>query len=191
MVDPRLEEESRPASVIVPPPSRASMGIALIALLIAAAALLGLLWSLKVNIALESKVRTLEGAQVAIDRDRTRLGDSVERLSNAVTNLSDQEVDLMNPRLQNLRYGFAVSQLAIARQESGVLVRGVVINGSSLFYRAATFRVKAGTSTGEFTISNLSPGAGGAFQVVLPNIPLENARTASFRLGESNVELAR
>jgi hypothetical protein len=143
------------------------------------------------NRELERKVMALEGTQTTHEREHGRLTLAVDRLGNAVTNLSDQEVDLMNPRLQNLRYGFAVSQLAIARQDSGVLVRGLVINGSSLVYRAATFRVKAGTSSGEFTLNNLSPGAGGAFQVVLPNLPLENARMAIFSLGASNIDLAR
>jgi hypothetical protein len=174
-----------------PVPSRASMALATLALVIAAAALAGIVRMMVVTDKLEAKVKELEGSQAGNDAGKARLDRAVERLGNAVTLLSDEQADLMNSKLQHLRHGFAVSELAIARQESGVRVAGRLINSGSLRYRDATFRVKAGNSSKEFTISNLPPGSSGAFDVVLANVPLENARTATFSLVSSAVEYAR
>lgn len=165
------------------------MALATMALVIAAASLLGILRGVMVESQLENKVKALEASQGGADNGRVRLGQRVEALSDAVTLLS-QQVDLTNPRLQYLRDGFAISELKVARQESGVLVAGRLINASSLGYRDVTFRVKAGPSSGEFTVDRLSAGSGGEFQVVLPKTSLENARLATFSLVASTVDLA-
>jgi hypothetical protein len=167
------------------------MGLATLALVIAAAALAGIVRMMVANDKLEAKVKELEGSQASDDAAHARLGRSVDRLGNAVTLLSDEQVDLLNSKLQHLRHGFAVSELAIARQDNGVNLAGRLINAGSLRYRDATFRVKAGSSSKEFTISNLPPGSSGEFQVVLANVPLENARTATVSLVSSAVEYAR
>jgi hypothetical protein len=177
--------------VAAPAPARAPVALATLALVIASAALLGILHLMSVNNRLEAKVQALEASQSGDDRAHGRLNRSVEVLGNAVTLLSDEQVDLTNQKLQHLRHGFAISELNIARQDTGVLVQGRMINASSLRYRDATFRAKVGNSNKEFTISNLPPGSSGAFEVVLPNLALENARTATFSLVSSAVEYAR
>jgi hypothetical protein len=167
------------------------VGLATLALVLAAAALAGIVRMMVSNDKLEAKVKELEASQASDDTAQARLGRSVDRLGNAVTLLSDEQVDLLNSKLQHLRHGFAVSELAVARQDSGVSVTGRLINSGSLRYRDATFRVKAGNSSQEFAISNLPPGSSGAFSVVLPNLPLESARTATVSLVSSAVEYAR
>jgi hypothetical protein len=140
---------------------------------------------------MESRVSALEANQGADDRAHARLNHSIDLLGNAVTLLSDEQVDLGNSKLQHLRHGFGVSELSLQRQDTGVVVAGRIINTGSLRYRDATFRVKVASSSKELTISNLPPGSSGEFQVLLPNLPLENARTASFSLVSSAVEYAR
>jgi hypothetical protein len=184
-------EEVAPAPVVAAPPSRAGVALATLALVIASAALAAILRNMTAGNQLETKIAALEAAQAADDRAHSRLGRSVEVLGNAVTLLSDEQVDLANSKLQHLRHGFGVSELKLARQDTGVLVQGRMINASSLRYRDATFRVKVGNSAQEFTISNLPPGSSGEFDVVLPNLPLENARTATFSLVSSAVEYSR
>lgn len=187
MVEPTPEEALPRAA----PPGRAPVALATMALLIAAAALAGILHGVRVGNELETKVAALEAAQANNERTQGRLSRSVEVLGNAVTLLSDEQVDLNNSKLQHLRHGFAVSEIKIHRQDTGVLVEGRVINSGSLRYRDATFRIKVGNSASEFAISSLAPGSSGEFEVVLPNLALENARTATFSLTSSAVEYAR
>jgi hypothetical protein len=162
------------------------------ALLIAAAALAGIVWGVLANQKLEARLRALEVAQASLESTNAGLKINVQRLLSSVTNLSGQEVDLMNSNLQHLLYGLGVSELTIARQDSGVRVAGRMVNGSTIRYRDATFRVKVGNVSKEFAIGILAPGSSGAFDVVLPNLPLENARLATFSFtGASAVEYAR
>ena len=191
MVEPRTQEEN-PASAVAPAPAgRASVGLALIALLLAAAALAGILRGVMAGNQLDAKIAALEATQAADDRAHARLSRSIDVLGNAVTLLSDEQVDLGNSKLQHLRHGFAVSELKIERQDAGVAITGRMINAGSLRYRDATFRLKVGANSKEFVISSLSPGSSGEFGVVLANVPMENARTATFSLVSSAVEYAR
>src|SRR5689334_16052293 len=103
MVEPRPEEDV-PVSVPPPAPSRAGVGLATMALLIAAAALAGLVRTMIVNDKLEAKVKQLEAQQSDDDRLFPILKDKVSRLENAVTLLSVEPLDLMNPGLQHLRF---------------------------------------------------------------------------------------
>jgi hypothetical protein len=169
------------------------MGLATLALVLAAAALAGIVRMMVVNDKLEAKVKELEARQVDDDRAVPALKVQVARLETAVTALSAEPVDLMSAGLQHLRFGgFAVSELAIARQDTGVAVSGRVINASSIGYRGAIFKMKAGNSSQQFTVPSLAPGSGARFQLVLPNLPLENARTASlFFSGASAVDYER
>jgi hypothetical protein len=190
MAEPSPQQES-PAPFSSAPPSKAPIGIAIMALVIAAAALFLHLRAMIMETQLDKKVQALEASQTGNDRAQGRLTRSVEVLGNAVTLLSDEQADLTNSKLQHLRHGFAVSELKLERQDTGVLVEGRMINTSSLRYRDATFRVKVGNSSKEITIGNLPPGSSSAFEAVLPNLALENARTASFSLVSSAVEYGR
>jgi hypothetical protein len=191
MVEPQPDEDS-PVQAPAPAPSRASVGLATLALVLAAAALAGILWMMLVNDKLQAKVKDLEARQADDDKATAQLKDGVHRLGNAVTALSDEQLDLMNSGLQQLRYGFAVSELAIARQDTGVAVVGRVINASAIGYRGAIFKMKAGNSSQQFSVPVLAPGSSARFQLVLPNLPLENARTASFFFsGASGVDYDR
>jgi hypothetical protein len=166
--------------------------LATIGLVIAAAALAGLVRTMAVNDKLAAKVKELEASQTSDDRKTADLQGQVHRLGDAVTLLSAEQLDLMNSGLQQLRYGFAVSELAIARQDSGVAVAGRVINASAIGYRGAVFKMKAGNSSQQFSVPVLGSGSSAKFQVVLPNLPLENARTASFFFsGASAVDYER
>lgn len=192
MAEPGTEELTpAPVAMAMPPqPARTAIALATVALLVAAGALLWIVRAVKTIGELETKVAALEATQATDERTHARLGRSVEALGNAVTLLSDQQTDLTNPRLQHLRHGLAVSELAVERQDTGVRVEGRIINSSSLRYRGATFRIKVGTASSEFTIGSLAGGASGEFSVVLANLPLENARTATFSLLSSAVEFA-
>jgi hypothetical protein len=191
MVEPRPEEENPAPVVAQAPAGRASVGLALIALLLAAAALAGILRGVMAGNQLDAKIAALEATRAADDRTHARLSRSIDVLGNAVTLLSDEQVDLGNPKLQHLRHGFAVSELKIERQDAGVAIAGRMINAGSLRYRDATFRLKVGANSKEFVISSLAPGSSGEFEVVLANVPMENARTATFSLVSSAVEYAR
>jgi hypothetical protein len=89
------------------------VGLATLALVLAAAALAGIVRIMVLNDKLDAKVKELEASQAADDTAQARLGRSVDRLGNAVTLLSDEQVDLLNSKLQHLRHGFAVSELAV------------------------------------------------------------------------------
>jgi hypothetical protein len=192
MVEPRPEQEVTAAPVLVAPPAgRAPVALATLALVIAAAALAGILRGVMAGNQLDTKLAALEATQAADDRAHARLSRSIDVLGNAVTLLSDEQVDLGNSKLQHLRHGFAVSEIKSERQDTGVLVAGRMINSGSLRYRDATFRVKVGNTAQEFVIASLPPGSSGAFEVLLPNLPMENARTATFSLVSSAVEYAR
>jgi hypothetical protein len=190
MVEPRPEQDA-PAPALAPPPARGPMALALLALIVSVLALLGVLSARMSAQQLETRLAALETNQASDDRTHSRLTHSVELLGNAVTLLSDEQADLGNSKLQHLRHGFAVGELSLQRQDTGVSVAGRLVNAGSLRYRDVTFRVKVGNSSKEFTIASLPPGSSGEFEVVLPNLPLENARTASFSLVSSAVEYAR
>jgi hypothetical protein len=159
--------------------------------LIAAAALFAIVRGAKVLGEMRAQVEALTATQARNESTAARLRRSVEALDRAVTLLSDEQVDLMNPKLQQLRHGFAVSELAIARADTGVRVTGRMINAGSLRYRDATFRLKVEDSSQQFTIDNLGAGGSGAFDVVLPNLPLERGRVATLSFVSSAVEYAR
>jgi len=191
MAEPRPEEELRAPAVAPAPAGKASVGLALVALLLAAAALAGILRGVMAGNQLDAKIAALEATQAADDRTHARLSRSIDVLGNAVTLLSDEQVDLGNSKLQQLRHGFAVSELKTERQDTGVVIAGRMINAGSLRYRDATFRLKVGNSAKEFVIASLPPGSSGVFEVVLANTPMENARTATFSLLSSAVEYSR
>jgi hypothetical protein len=174
-----------------PAPSRAPLALATIALLIAAAALFAIVRAAKVLGEMRAQVEEIKATHARNESTAARLRRSVEALDRAVTLLSDEQVDLMNPKLQQLRHGFAISELAIARADTGVRVTGRMINAGSLRYRDATFRLKVENSSQQFTIDTLGPGGSGAFDVVLPNLPLERGRVATLSFVSSAVEYAR
>jgi hypothetical protein len=190
MAEPGTEELTPPPAPLPAPPARAPIVIATVALIIAAMSLLAIVRGLKSLSELEAKVQALEATQAADDRSHARLSRSIETLGSAVTLLSDEQADLGNPKLQHLRHGLAISELAVERKDSGVTVDGRIINASSLGYRDATFRMKVGDVGQEFTIRSLAAGASGEFSVFLPNVPLESARMATFSLVSSAVEFA-
>jgi hypothetical protein len=167
------------------------VALATLSLVIAAAALFAIVRGAGVMGELRVQVEELKATQGGNEATSARLRRSVEALDRAVTMLSDEQVDLMNPKLQQLRHGFAVSELSIARRDTGVLVTGRVINVGSLRYRDATFRLKVEASSQQFTIETLAPGGSGLFEVVLPNLPLERARVATLSSVSSAVEYAR
>jgi hypothetical protein len=136
------------------------------------------------------QLQGLEEWRREVDRTTARLKHSVDVLSSAVSVLSDEQVELGNARLQPLRLGFAVSELRTEREDTAVRVTGRMINASSLGYRNATFRVKAGTSSAELTIDVLPPGGSGAFSVLLANLPLEGAHVATLSFVSAAVEYA-
>lgn len=191
MVEPDSQEVTPAPVAAPPPPARTPVALATVALVIAAASLLGIVRGVKTVGDLEAKVAALEAAQANDDRTHTRLSRQTEKLEAVVTLISDQETDLGNPNLQRLRHGFAVSELKVARQDTGVLVEGRIINANSLGYRDPTFRLTVGDSSKEFSVDSLGPGATAPFQVVLPNLPLENARMGRFSLVSSAIEYAR
>src|SRR5436190_12038794 len=101
-------DEDLPVPVRAPAPSRASMGLATLAFVLAAAALAGIVQRMIVGEKVEARLKELEAAQAADHASHLRLDRQVDRLGNAVTLLSDEQVDLMNSKLQHLRHGFAV-----------------------------------------------------------------------------------
>jgi hypothetical protein len=161
------------------------------ALIIASAALAGILWGMMARAELEKKIAAMEAGQAEVDRSRRELAGRIFRLDNAVTLLSHEQVDLANSGVQHLRDGFAVGEIHTERRDTGVLVQGRLVNASTLGHRAITFRVKVGNSAQEIKIGNLPPGGSGAFSVVLPNVPIDEARTATFSLVSSAVEYDR
>jgi hypothetical protein len=185
-----VPEEKTPIALAVAPPARTPVALATVALVIAAAALFGIVRGVKTLSDLEVKVAALEATQATDDRAHVRFNRQLEGIENAVTLLSDQQTDLTNPNLQRLRHGFAVSELKLTRQDTAVLVEGRIINLDNLRYRDPTFRLKVGDRSKEFPVDNLGPGASSEFDVTLPNLPIENARTGTFSLVSAAIEYA-
>lgn len=184
-------QDSEPQSPPPPASSRIALVLASLGLVLAAAALLAIVRGGMVITDLRVQLDDLRATHAASERTHDRLARSVDVLGNAVTLLSDEQIDLSNPKLQQLRHGFAVSEIALERRDSGVSVVGRVINGSSLSYRDATFRLKVESTSKQFAIASLPPGSSGPFELVLPNLPLEKARTATLSLVSSAVEYSR
>jgi hypothetical protein len=174
-----------------PPPARAPVALATMALVLAAAALAGILYGVIVNQQLEARLKTLEATQAEGERTLRGLGRRVEALDKVATLLSGLQADLTSPALQPLSGGFAVTELKLARKDSGVVVAGRMVNTSSLRYRDVTFRIKVGNTSKEFEIGRLAPGGSDQFQAELANLPLENARLGTFSLVSSAVEYDR
>ena len=172
------------------PEPRMPLVLATLALVIAAASLLAIVRAGKVVGELKADMQGIKESRAEVDRTSGRLSRSVEALESAVTLLSDEQVDLTNGKLQHLRHAFAVSELRLQREDTGVRVTGRLINGSSLGYKNATFRLKVGTSSAELAIDTLAPGGSGAFSVVLARLPLEAARIASLSFVSAAVEYA-
>ena len=191
MAEPRPEQAPPEEAVASTAPARGSIALATVALVLAAAALLVIMWMRMLIGDLRAEVNELKTTATRDEGAAGRLSRQLEAMGAAVTALTDQQVDLGNPALQRLRYGFAVSELKTTRQDKGVLVEGRVINGTSLSYAEATFVIKAGNVSKEFTIEKLAPGGSRAFEVVLPNVPMENARTATLLVVSSPPEYAR
>lgn len=178
MVEPRPEEDLPLPAAAPAPPSRAPVALATLAVVIAAGALAGILRFMIVTDKLEARLNKLETQ--AIDHDGYReLQRQVQRVNTAVTFLSDEQVNLMDPKFQQLHYGFAVSDLSLARKDNGVVVTGRLINGNSLTHRDVVFRIKIGNAGKEFAVRLLPPGGTAVFEVVLPNVPLDSAGTAT------------
>jgi hypothetical protein len=180
-----MAEPSRPE-----PPPRTPVALATVALVIAAASLLAIVRAGKVVGELQGEMQALRQARAEMDRTSGRLSRSVEALESAVTLLSDEQVDLGNGKLQHLRHGFAISELATEREDTGVRITGRMINASSLRYRGATFRLKTSTSSAELTIDTLAPGGSGSFSTLLARQPLEAARVATLSFVSAAVEYA-
>lgn len=173
-------------------PARGPLALTIVALLVSAVALLALVGATSRLEAVSTQVEGLKAALAKQEAAQARLERTAEVLSNAVTLLSDEQVDLTNQKLQHLRHGFAVSEVRLARRDSGVLVRGRLINTSSLRYRGVVFRLKVASSAKEFAIEEpLFPGASGVFEVSLANLPLDNARTATLSLMTAGVDYER
>src|SRR5437870_1225046 len=190
MVEPE-PVESPPVAPSPPASSKLPIALSTLSLVIAAAALFSIVSAGQLVREIRGELAEVKAAQTAGERTRGRLTRSVDVLGNAVTLLSDEQIDLTNPKLQHLRHGFGVSEIRLERADTGVLVDGRMINASSLRYHDATFRLKVGSSAKEFAISNLPPGSSGTFEALLPNLPLESARTATLSLVSSAVEYAR
>jgi hypothetical protein len=172
-------------------PSRGPIAFTVVALLVSTVALLALAGVSSRLGAVSTQVDGLKASVDKLESGQARLLRSADVLSNAVTLLSDEQIDLTNGKLQHLRHGFAVSELHLARQDSGVVVSGRLINTSSLRYRGAIFRLKVGASAKEFPIDTLAPGSSGEFEVELQHLPLENARTATLSLVTGGVDYQR
>lgn len=125
------------------------------------------------------------------DEQLRRAQGALTRLSSAVALLSAEEVDLSSPKLQNLRHGFAVSELRMARKENGIVVSGRIVNGTTLHYRGATFRLRAGGKAKEFEVDELPPGGAGSFEVELPTVPIDETRGSTLSFVTSNVQYGR
>src|SRR2546423_875304 len=163
---PPMAEPEPAAARAAPPPARTPVALATLALLVAAGSVPVIVRATMIMRRLEAEMHALQASRSDVDQQSARLTRSVDLLGNAVTTLSDEQVDLLDGKLQHLRHGFAVSELRTERQDTGVRVAGRMINTSSLRYKSATFRLRAGGSSAELTIDMLAPGGSGDFDVV-------------------------
>jgi hypothetical protein len=171
-------------------PDRGPLILATLALVISAASLLAIVRAGRVVGELKAQMQAVEASRAEVDRTSARLARSVDALESAVTLLSDEQVDLGNGKLQHLRHGFAVSELATRREDTGVRVTGRLINASTLVYKGATFRLKVGQSSAALSVDTLAPGGSGPFSAVLEKLPLESARVATLSFISAAVEYA-
>lgn len=186
-----VEQGGAESQVAAAPRGRGGFGLAVLALMSSGAALAAVVHAGGLVRGQRDEIASLRATVAELQTAQDRLVGATERLGSAVTLLSDEQIDLMNPKLQHLRHGFAVSEIKLERKENGVLVFGRIINATSLRHRGATFRLKVGASSKEFTIPVLPSGVGGEFGVELANLPLENARIATLSLVSSGVEYDR
>jgi hypothetical protein len=139
--------------------------------------------------ALRAQAAAMGSEQERLRNREERITKAVEVLAAAITALSDEQVDLTSGRLQRLRHGFVVTDLAASPEKAGVLVRGAVANGSALAYKGATFKLSVGDSAQSFVLDALSPGRSGRFELFFPHIAPAAAKQATLSFVSGTTEL--
>jgi hypothetical protein len=96
-------------------------------------------------------------------------------------------VDLTLPAIQEIGNGFMVVQLGLAKQGTGVRVSGRVINSTSVQHAGIQFGISVGGQSQRFDINLISPGNSTGFAVDIPDVRLDDAKTAQIRYLRSTV----
>src|SRR5688500_13952389 len=133
---------AEPQTGLTPRPARGPIGLTVLALAFAAGALAAAMLARSQLSAAQARLTALETTAARLETGFERQDRATSRFGSAITYLSDEQVDLGNPRLQHLRHGFAVSELKLTNEGGALIVTGRIINATSLRHRSATFRMK-------------------------------------------------
>lgn len=104
-----------------------------------------------------------------------------------VTDTLGKKVNLTNPGVQKIDTVFLISKIKVERYLTGVKIRGIMINSSSLEHNDARFRITVATVSREFSIRKISPGSSRKFVVEVPDVPVEKAVEADIKNLASSV----
>lgn len=91
------------------------------------------------------------------------------------------------PAVQKLDKDFMIAKLSVKPHLTGVMVKGVIINGTPLPQENIKFKITILDKSKEFSIKKLSPGGSKGFEVYIPDVPADKAQTAKIEHLESTV----
>lgn len=96
-------------------------------------------------------------------------------------------VDLTVPNIQNIGDGFYVSQLSVEPHLTGVVIKGRVVNATSLNHSTASFIVTVAARSNTFTVNRITSGRSTRFEVYVPDVSLEETKSGTIKFERSMV----
>ena len=133
------------------------------------------------HITRDIKIEELERKSEELERKVANLERSVRTLLDSLDWARGWGwVDLSRPTLQVIRPGYSVGQASLEQHLTGVRVRGIILNETAVAQESANFRLTIDGQHQEFFIQRLEPGSASAFEVYVPDVPLDKTRIGKF-----------
>ncbi len=104
-----------------------------------------------------------------------------------VTDSWGKKINLTNPGVQKVDTVFLVSKIKVEKYLTGVKIKGLMINSSSLEHNDARFRITINTISREFAVKKISSGSSKKFTVEVPDVPIDKAVEAELKSLASSV----
>jgi hypothetical protein len=84
-------------------------------------------------------------------------------------------IDFTSTGLQEIGNGFYVVSLSIDQHLTGVMIKGRILNGTSLLHQQAQFNLEIAAQTKDITIDSIPPQNAALFEVYVPDVPIDQA----------------
>ncbi|NUM80081.1 hypothetical protein HUU42_04685 [bacterium] len=101
--------------------------------------------------------------------------------------LVGKPIDLTSSSLQDIGDGFLVGNLSLEEHLSGILVRGRIVNSTSLTHTSVTFKIVVARQSKEFTIQRIASASSSSFEIYLPNVPVAHSNSGRIEYLSSSV----